>query len=367
MKRKNIRLFNLFIIVALLLGACNLPSNNPEDASATSAAQTVEALLSATPAFTETPTPTPFGTITPLPTAISTNTLVASATPICNLAQFVTDVNIPDGTTMTSNQTFTKKWRIRNIGVCAWNGFSMVFDSGDPLGGPASKPIGTVNPGQEVDLEVDLKAPANAGTYRSYWRIVTNNNVLVPVVNGYQGRAFYVEIKVQAVPTNTTTSQTILNPVESESGTVYEPAAGQAITQAILAGDTATNYLARGYMSFNIASLTGKTIQSASLALGGCSQQNDPFGGLAGIWVGEVQYTLPLKQSDYNLSGTGIQLLNSIPSPIDVKSLLQTRVTEGKNRFQIRLHPAGPSDADGQADYMTCNAGSVTLTVVYIP
>lgn len=365
--KKNIRLFNLFVIMALFLGACNLPSNDPQDASATSAAQTVEALLSATPMMTETPTVPPINTITPIPTSLVTNTPIASATPTCNLAQFVTDVTVPDGTTMTPNQNFNKKWRIRNIGACSWNGFSLVFDSGDSMGGPATKPIPVVNPGQEVDLDVDLKAPATAGTFRSYWRIVTNNNVLVPIVNGYQGRAFYVEVKVQAVPTNTTVSQLILNPVESESGTVYEPAAGQGIPQTILAGDTASNHLARGYMSFNIAPLLGKTIQNASLALGGCSQQNDPFGGLAGIWVGEVQYTLPLKQSDYSIGGTGIQLLNSIPGPIDVKSLLQTRITEGKNRFQIRLHPAGPSDADGQADYLTCNAGSVTLTVSYFP
>lgn len=364
--KKNIpRLLNLFIMVALFAGACNLPSNTPEDASATAAAQTIEALLSATPIPTETQPPA--ATITPIPSVVSSSTPVASATPTCNLAQFIADVTVPDGTSMSPGQNFNKKWRIRNIGACAWNGYNLVFDSGDSMSGPASKPIPAVNPGQEIDLDVDLKAPNTPGNHRSYWRIVTNNNVLVPVANGYQGRAFFVDIKVQAPPTNTTVSQLILNPVESESGTVYEPAAAQNIPQTILAGDTSSNHLARGYMSFNIAALSGKTIQSASLALGGCSQQNDPFSGLAGIWVGEVQYTLPLKQADYNLPGTGIQLLNSIPTPIDVKTLLQTRINEGKNRFQIRLHPAGPSDGDGQADYMTCSAGSVTLTVVYLP
>lgn len=195
----SFRLFNLFLIVALFLGACNLPSNTPEDASATAAAQTVEALLSATPIFTETATPTPIATITPIPTA----TEVSSPTPVCELARFIADVTVPDGTVMAPNQTFNKKWRIRNIGACAWNGYSLVFDSGDPMGAPASKPIPAVGPGQEVDLDIDFKAPAAPGTYRSYWRIVTNNNVLVPVVNGYQGRAFYVEIKVQAPATNT--------------------------------------------------------------------------------------------------------------------------------------------------------------------
>jgi hypothetical protein len=363
---KKSRLFNVFLIVALFLGACNLPRNTPEDASATAAAQTVEALLSATPAFTETATPTPVETITPIPTG----TQPASATPTCELARFVTDVTIPDGTVIAPNQTFNKKWRIRNIGACAWNGYSLVFDSGDAMGAPATKPIPAVGPGQEIDLDVDLKAPATPGTYRSYWRIVTNTNVLVPVVNGYQGRAFYVEIKVQATATATSgTAQIVLNAVESESGTVYEPVAGQAIATSIIAGDTNSNHLARGFMSFNIATLSGKTIQSASLALGSCSQVRDPFGNLAGIWVGEVQYTLPLKQADYNLSGTGIVNLGSIPgAPLDVKSLVQARITEGKPRFQIRLHPAAAnSNGDNLADYFACSANAVTLTIVYNP
>ncbi|MFN3492360.1 MAG: NBR1-Ig-like domain-containing protein, partial [Anaerolineales bacterium] len=118
------------------------------------------------------------------------------------LAQFVTDVTIPDGTTMLPGQTFNKKWRLRNIGACAWNGYSLVFDSGESMNGPATKAIAAVNPGQEIDIDVDLKAPTTPGTYRGYWRLVTNGNVLVPIVSGYQGRAFYVEIKV-AAPTNT--------------------------------------------------------------------------------------------------------------------------------------------------------------------
>lgn len=207
MKNKK-RLYNLLIIVTLFLGACNLPSaSQGEELSLTAAAQTVEALLSATPASgTATPSLTPASpaTLTPLP--VFTNTPAATATTNCNVAQFITDVTIPDGTVMTPGQAFTKKWRIKNIGSCAWSGYTMVFDSGDVMGGPASKPISALNPGQEVDLEVSLTAPAAAGNYRGYWRITTNGNVLVPVVNGYQGKSFYVDIKVQGPATATNTS-----------------------------------------------------------------------------------------------------------------------------------------------------------------
>ncbi len=375
MNKRN-RIFSLLFIAVLVISACNLPSGSQgEEARLTAAAQTVEALLSATPAVTQnTNTPLPIGsaTITSTPLVINTNTPIASATTNCNLAEFVTDVTIPDGTIMIPNQAFTKKWRIKNIGSCVWNGYNMVFDSGDAMNGPASKPIAAVNPGQEVDLEVNLTAPAAPGSYKGYWRIVTSGNVLVPVVSGYQGKSFYVDIKVQTTATATATStlppavaQIVLNAIASESGTLYEPAAGAPST--ILAGDTSTNDIARGFMSFDISTLSGKTIQNASLALGGCSTMQNPFTSLAGIWVGEVQYPLPLDQADYNIAGTGILNLNSIPAPIDVKTYVQARVTEGKSRFQIRLHPAGPSDGDNQADYMSCNAGSVTLTITYNP
>jgi len=373
--KNKIRLFSLLIIIVLFMSACNLPSENPEDTASTAAAQTVEALLSATPAAgmataSFTPLPIPV-TLTSTPLSVSTSAPSITPTTNCNVAQFITDVTIPDGTLVTPGQAFTKKWRIKNIGTCSWTGFSLVFDSGDSMGGPASKAISTLGPGQEVDLEVNLTAPATPGNYRGYWRINTNGNVLVPVVSGYQGKSFYVDIKVQnpATATYTPTPQTaqvVLNAVPGESGTLYEPAAG--VPSTILAGDTSSNEIARGYMSFDISTLSGKTIKSASLTLAGCSAMQDPFtGSLAGIWVGEVQYALPLDQSDYNIAGTGIVLLNSLPGPIDVKSYVQTRTTEGKARFQVRLHPSGPTDGDGIADYMSCSANSVTLTITYQP
>ena len=207
MKTKT-RLFTVLLILALFLSACNLPSGNNnegEGLSLTAAAQTVEALLSATPStgITSTTTSAVPATITLIPSPIFTSTPAATATPNCPLAQFVTDVTIPDGTIMNPNETFNKKWRLKNIGACAWNGYSLVFDSGESMNGPATKAVATVNPGQEIDIDVDLKAPGSAGNYRGYWRLVTNSNVLVPIVSGYQGRAFYVDIKVQAAPTNT--------------------------------------------------------------------------------------------------------------------------------------------------------------------
>src|SRR5689334_13983112 len=155
--KNKFRIINILFVAVLLLASCNLPNDQQiEGASLTAAAQTVQAMISATPTITLTPA----ATFTPFPTlAVNTNTPAATATSNCNVAEFLTDVTIPDGTILAPGAAFTKKWRLKNIGSCAWNGFSMAFDSGDAMGGPASKPVGAVNPGQEIDLEVNLTAP----------------------------------------------------------------------------------------------------------------------------------------------------------------------------------------------------------------
>jgi hypothetical protein len=273
------------------------------------------------------------------------------------VAQFVDDVTIPDGTTLQPNEAFTKTWRFKNVGTCSWTpSYAIIFSNGDAMNGPATQALtGNVNPGQTLDISVNLTAPAADGTYKGFWKLRN--------AAGVHFSQFYVEIKVKtpsptAGPTTVTLNSTM-------GGTVYNPASNIPVT--ILAGDTGSNDLARGFMSFDISAMSGATINSAALDLTGCSVVHDPFGNLSGIWVGEVQFGPTLDQADYNVSGAGIQLLNAIPgSTIDVKSYVQTRASASEPRFQIRLHPsAGNSNNDNQADYMTC--GAPKLTVTYQP
>lgn len=371
---KRSRLFNALLVVMLFLGACNLPSNNPQDASATSAAQTVEALLSATPAFTLTASPTSIGTATATLPGVSTNTPVASATPICNLAHFITDVTIPDGTVMAPNQTFNKKWRLRNTGVCAWNGYSLVFDSGESMSGPASKPIPAVAPGQEVDLDVDLKAPAAPGTYRSYWRIVTNNNVLVPVVNGYQGRAFYVEIKVQAPPTVTNTSPpssttVTLTQISSEGGQVRSDG---TVLNPPNTGDTEANIPAQAFFSFNMTSIpAGVTITKVVVDFSsGYDMLGNPWSLGDGCVRAYVQNYGTLDAGDFfpgDPTGAVTRWcsaaeLSSAFEDNNMKAAVQNAV--GSSRLQLRVQFRVPTtNSNGIADMI--RFGTVKLIITY--
>ena len=201
---KSIRIISILFIVVFILSACNLPSNAPatEEPNAifTAAALTVQAQLNqATPFSTPTiPPPQPTNTVASLPTLapLPTNTPVVSPTAACDSALFVKDVTIPDGSQVEPGATFKKTWRLRNIGTCSWSGYALVFDSGESMGGVPDA-IGTVGPGQEVDVSVSFTVPATlSGTVRSYWRLRNTSGVLLPVQNGFQGKSFFVEVKV---------------------------------------------------------------------------------------------------------------------------------------------------------------------------
>jgi hypothetical protein len=209
---KSIRFILTFsLLLAVILSACNLPSNEQptEEPNAvfTQAALTVQAQLGGA----NTPFNTPFNTPT-LPPPAPTNTAITfpttapatiqpaiSATPVCDQAQFIKDVTIPDGTNFLPGASFTKTWRLKNVGTCTWSGYSLVFDSGELMGGTSPIAIGTVSSGQEIDLSVTLTAPSTNGSYRSYWRIRNPSGVLLPVFNGHQGQSFFADIKVGAV------------------------------------------------------------------------------------------------------------------------------------------------------------------------
>src|SRR5688572_4669107 len=85
----------------------------------------------------------------------------ASAQTVCDRAQFVADVTVPDGMSFSPGATFTKTWRLRNIGTCTWStSYSLVFDSGTQMGAPASVNFpSSVAPGGSIDLSVTMTAP----------------------------------------------------------------------------------------------------------------------------------------------------------------------------------------------------------------
>jgi len=130
------------------------------------------------------------------PTAARTS-LVSD--PNCNQAEFIKDVTILDGTKLPARETFTKTWRLKNTGTCAWTrNYILAFMTGTAMTGTLEHPIlADVLPGQMVDLSVELTAPKLAGKYDGYWGIKTPSGVWMPVQRGHNDQTFTVEIIVE--------------------------------------------------------------------------------------------------------------------------------------------------------------------------
>jgi len=137
--------------------------------------QTAQALPPTSAATaTEAASATPEVTLAPTNTAAPTNNPFVS-TPtgiICDDAKWIQDVTVPDGTQMTPGQDFVKTWLIRNTGSCTWgSGYSLIHGYDETMGGIPEPLTGTVAPGEEVEVSVRFKAPANTGEHSSFWRM----------------------------------------------------------------------------------------------------------------------------------------------------------------------------------------------------
>ncbi len=196
MRKIPYALFAVLCTAALIAG-CNLPFLRQPDTAAvqTSAALTVQAQLGQ-PVGVATPTSTtaPFPTLPPVNTALPTNTQPPSATPTsnCDSASFIADVTYPDNTVVASTSSFTKTWRLKNIGTCSWTpSYAVVFISGTSMNGPSVQALaGNVNPGQTVDISVNLEAPGPNGTYTGNWGLRNAAGVIFS--------HFYVQIVVNS-------------------------------------------------------------------------------------------------------------------------------------------------------------------------
>lgn len=113
----------------------------------------------------------PTATVEPSQTPTLTPTMPPASA--CDKAQFIQDVTIPDGASVSAGQPFTKTWRVSNAGTCTWTtSYSLAFVSGDQMGGVSALPLPTtVAPGQTVDVSVDLTAPVQPGDYAGYWML----------------------------------------------------------------------------------------------------------------------------------------------------------------------------------------------------
>ncbi|MFL7837502.1 MAG: NBR1-Ig-like domain-containing protein [Candidatus Promineifilaceae bacterium] len=114
-----------------------------------------------------------------------------------NSFEFVSDLNIPDDTNFAPGEPFTKSWQLRNNGTCTWTtAYSILFVGGDQMSVDENIPLEqTVEPGEELEVSIDMVAPEETGTYRGNWQVADANGEPFGI-DGFIEDAFWLQIVV---------------------------------------------------------------------------------------------------------------------------------------------------------------------------
>lgn len=95
-----------------------------------------------------------------------------------NSSTAVDDVTIPDDTEIEAGKKFTKTWLVRNSGTVAWGaGYTFRFIDGNAMTPHTSIPLPAAQPGDEVQISVELTAPDEAGTHYCDWKMHDDDGV----------------------------------------------------------------------------------------------------------------------------------------------------------------------------------------------
>ncbi len=186
-KNMNKKIYAMLIVSVLVLFGCT-PSISEDDINAisTSAAATVEARFTEEAPVPVLETVEVIPSDTPWPTlveAVPSETAVSEIAPEgCLVANLVSET-IPDGTILETGEYFFKRWYIQNNGDCTWNQeYELLYWSGDLMGGYVEYPFpDIVQPGESIELPIQLLAPSTPGTYTGYWKMRSRSGYIFGV------------------------------------------------------------------------------------------------------------------------------------------------------------------------------------------
>jgi hypothetical protein len=115
--------------------------------------------------------------------------------PACNdQLLYLSDLTIPDGSSVAAGQALDKRWQVENNGTCNWDrGYRLKLIAGPEMGAAAEQALYPARSATPAVIRILFTAPAEAGVYRSAWQAYNP-----------QGQPFgdpiFIEIAVEAPP-----------------------------------------------------------------------------------------------------------------------------------------------------------------------
>jgi hypothetical protein len=229
------------------------------------------------------------------------------------------------------------------------------------MSGPSAQALtGNVNPGQTIDISINLTSPASNGTKVGYWKLRN--------ASGVTFAQFYVQIKVDSGGGSGSSQIVMLTAVSGESGAVYSDGTVIGPTNV---GDSNTNQTLEAFFSFDISSIpSSATIVRVVPQTGDYDTLGSPFSISDGCVRVYKQDYGSLNSGDYFVGDPlgamalwcSTADLNDTVNQPDMVTALQAKI--GSSRFQMRMQFRTPTtNSNGVADVI--RFGVVKLKITY--
>jgi hypothetical protein len=213
---------SFYVLLVLLLSACARSTPDSSQISNgifTAVAQTLTAQY--TPIIaTDTPTlETMTSTTTLIPFMTSTPNYTVVATKACESSIFVSDITIPDNSSLVIGTTFTKTWAIQNTGTCPWTStYVLKFFSGTQMSGTTTTIGSAVVSGGTINISIIMTVPTTPGTYTGYWRMADDSGQFFGeqvsvIINAVVAATGTTTVTPSVTPTTTLTSVPTFTPI----------------------------------------------------------------------------------------------------------------------------------------------------------
>jgi hypothetical protein len=247
-----------------------------------------------------------------------------------------------------------------------------------------------VEPGEMIDVSIQLTAPSVSGHYQANFMLADENGKLFSFENK---SAFYAKISVPVVldgnvtatPETTGTAQTAMPTATTSNAqptsvgnlktlsiapTLANTMNNDYFNNSFNFGDLSSNDGAIGFAQFNLSQLpSGADIQSVTLRIPSYSLSGNPFGvlGCMRVYVG---FYYPLNTDDYSYATLGAsgracgagELAGIALNP----DLLQSYFDAGSSAIDLKLmFNELQTNGDGAADLVRTSPGDVRLEIQY--
>ncbi|MCL4384894.1 MAG: PKD domain-containing protein [Actinobacteria bacterium] len=274
--------------------------------------------------------------------ASSSSSSSSSSIPV-NHPPDVADINVSSGT------LYTDSVYVASAAASDSDGDALTY-AWSSTGGTWINP--NINPAQ-------WKAPAAAGNY----------TLTLTVNDGHGG----ITVKTKNVNVVLLSLITLKVPAVYSEGGYIEHGGITNAGGCVYAGDSGANNYCYGFMSYDISSLAGATIDWASVTFLLKKTYGNPTEHAGSLMVVEVvNYgPTPISQSLFSISGIPIY---SAAAPSfsyygdALKTQIQNAINSGKQRFQLLVGFTSPNnDGDGVWDGWEYDQTGITLNIKYWP